>query len=84
MALALILLVPGLATLWTAWGKFVDPSQPSPFALSLAGLGALAVNLGCAMLLVRYRHHRGSLTRRRSCRRATTRWPMSPSSRPDW
>jgi Co/Zn/Cd efflux system component len=63
MALALILLVPGLATLWTAWGKLVDPSQPSPFALSLAGLGALAINLGCAMLLARYRHHRGSLTK---------------------
>src|SRR4249919_2624634 len=32
MALALILLVPGLATLWTAWEKFLDPSPPSPFA----------------------------------------------------
>ena len=63
MALALILLVPGVATLWTAWGKFVDPAPPSPLALSLAGLGALAVNLGCALLLVRYRHHKGSLTK---------------------
>ena len=84
MALALILLVPGLATLWTAWGKFVDPAPPSPLALSLAGLGALAVNLGCAMLLARYRHHKAASPRRPSCRRATTRWPMSPSSRPDW
>ena len=39
MALALILLVPGLATLWTAWEKFLDPAPPAPFALSLAGLG---------------------------------------------
>jgi Co/Zn/Cd efflux system component len=32
-------------------------------ALSLAGLGALAVNLSCAMMLARYRHHSGGLTR---------------------
>jgi Co/Zn/Cd efflux system component len=31
--------------------------------LSLAGAGALAVNLACAFLLARVRHHRGSLTR---------------------
>ena len=30
MALALILLVPGLAVLWTAWGKFLDPLAPAP------------------------------------------------------
>lgn len=63
MALALILLVPGLATLWTAWDKFLDPVAPQPLALSLTGLGALAVNLTCAFLLARYRHHRGSLTK---------------------
>lgn len=63
MALALILLVPGVATLWTAWDKFLDPVAPQPLALSLTGLGALAVNLTCAFLLARYRHHRGSLTK---------------------
>ncbi|MES0029234.1 cation diffusion facilitator family transporter [Mesorhizobium sp. M0040] len=63
MALALILLVPGLATLWTAWGKFNMPVPPQPTALTLAGLGALAVNLSCAYMLARYRHHSGSLTR---------------------
>ena len=63
MALALILLIPGLATLWTAWDKFLDPVAPQPLALSLTGLGALAVNLTCAFLLARYRHHRGSLTK---------------------
>ena len=63
MALAGILLVPGLATLWTAWDKIVAPVAPAPLALSLAGLGALAVNLSCAVMLVRYRHHSGSLTR---------------------
>ncbi|ANN61367.1 cobalt transporter [Mesorhizobium loti NZP2037] len=63
MALALILLVPGLATLWTAWETFNMPVPPQPIALTLAGLGALAVNLSCAYMLAAYRHHGGSLTK---------------------
>jgi len=63
MALAGILLVPGLATLWTAWGKFMVPTPPAPLPLTLAGLGALAVNLSCAFMLARFRAHSGSLTR---------------------
>jgi Co/Zn/Cd efflux system component len=63
MALAALLLVPGLATLWTAWQKFNMPVAPAPVPLSLAGLGALAVNLSCAFMLARYRHHSGSLTK---------------------
>ena len=55
--------MPGLATLWTAWTKFNMPVAPDPLPLSLAGLGALAVNLTCAFVLARYRHHGGSLTR---------------------
>jgi Co/Zn/Cd efflux system component len=63
MAMAGILLVPGIATLWTAWDKFTTLVPPSPLPLSLTGLGALAVNLTCAMMLARYRGHAGSLTR---------------------
>lgn len=63
MALAGILLVPGLATLWTAWGKFMAPTPPAPLPLTLAGLGALAINLSCAFMLARFRVHSGSLTR---------------------
>lgn len=63
MALAGILLVPGLATLWTAWDKFTMPVPPDAVPLSLAGAGALAINLACAFMLARYRAHRGSLTR---------------------
>ncbi|CAN7630883.1 cation transporter [Rhizobium rhizogenes] len=63
MALAAILLIPGLATIWTAWHKFMDPVAPEPLALSLTGLGALVVNLSCAVMLVRFREHSGSLTR---------------------
>ena len=63
MALAGILLVPGLATLWTAGRKLALPVPPSPMPLALAGAGALVVNLTCAILLVGYRRHSGSLTR---------------------
>jgi hypothetical protein len=45
MALAGILLIPGPATLWTAWEKFMAPLPPSPFALSLTGAGAAHTNL---------------------------------------
>lgn len=63
MVLAGILLVPGLATIWTAWEKFNAPAAPNPALLSLTGLGALAINLTCALMLARYRQHSGSLTR---------------------
>jgi Co/Zn/Cd efflux system component len=63
MALAGILLIPGLATLWTAWGKLVAPMPPAPLPLTLAGMGALAVNLSCAFMLAQVRAHSGSLTR---------------------
>ena len=63
MALAGILFIPGLATLWTAWEKFLVPIPPAPLPLSLAGGGALIVNLSCALMLVQFRAHSGSLTR---------------------
>jgi Co/Zn/Cd efflux system component len=63
MTLAIILLVPGLATLWTAFDKFLDPVPPQAFALSVTGLGALAINMACAFMLAAYRHHSGSLTK---------------------
>lgn len=63
MLLALLLLAPGVATIWTAWQKFNLPVPPAPVPLSLVGLGALAVNLACAFLLVRFRSHGGSLSR---------------------
>ncbi len=63
MALAGILLFPGLATLWTAWEKFNAPLAPDALALSVTGLGAMAVNLACALLLARHRQAGGSLAR---------------------
>jgi len=63
MLLALILLLPTAATLWTAWEKFQMPIPPAPVALGLAGAGAMLVNGGCALMLARFRSHGGSLTR---------------------
>ena len=63
MVLAAILLVPGLATVWTAWTNFSAAHVPAPIPLTLAGLGALAVNFSCAAMLSRYRDRGGSLTR---------------------
>lgn len=63
MALAGVLLVPGIATLWTAWQNFQLAVAPDATPLALTGLGALAVNLACAMMLARHRSAGGSLTR---------------------
>jgi Co/Zn/Cd efflux system component len=63
MGLAGILLVPGLAALWTVWDKITSPLPPEPITLSVVGAGALAVNLTCALMLARFRTQSGSLTK---------------------
>lgn len=63
MVLAGLLLWPGIATLWMAWEKFHTLLPPAPLPLSLAGMGALVVNVSCAFALARYRHHQSSLTK---------------------
>jgi Co/Zn/Cd efflux system component len=63
MGLAALLLVPCLATAWTVWEKINQPLAPQPLPLSLTGLGALAINLMCALLLARFRTHSGSLSK---------------------
>ncbi|MGI8724912.1 MAG: cation transporter [Methyloceanibacter sp.] len=62
MALAAIILVPAVATLWTAAQKLAVPVAPAALPLTLTGVGALVVNFVCAAMLVRYRHHGGSLS----------------------
>ena len=44
-------------------GRSSRPGAARARAPSLAGAGALAVNLTCALLLARYRHHGGSLAK---------------------
>jgi Co/Zn/Cd efflux system component len=63
MLLAAVLFAPAVATLWTAWQKLHLPVPPASVPLSLAGLGALAINLFCAFRLARFRTRGGSLTR---------------------
>lgn len=63
MAMALILIIPALALFWTAWQKFNAPAAPDPWLLSATGFGALVINLSCAFLLAKFRHHSGSLTK---------------------
>ena len=63
MVLAIILLIPAMAGLWTAWQKLASPVPPAPLPLTLTGMGALVVNLTCAFILARFRDHRGSLTK---------------------
>ncbi|MBN9561031.1 MAG: cation transporter [Alphaproteobacteria bacterium] len=63
VALGAILLAPSIATLWTAWSKLHMPIAPAAGALTFTGLGALVVNLTCAIMLARWRTAGGSLTR---------------------
>ena len=63
MGLAAILLIPAIAFLWALWRKFEAPAPPEAVSLTLTGLGALVINFFCAVLLARYRHHSGSLTK---------------------
>lgn len=61
--LAFALLVPGLATVWAAAVKIIDPAVPAPAPLSAAAFGALLVNLTCAILLARHRRVGGSMAK---------------------
>jgi Co/Zn/Cd efflux system component len=63
MLLSGILLLPAVAFLWALWMQFSAPTPPAPIALSLTGLAALGVNLGCAFLLARFRNDGGSLAK---------------------
>jgi Co/Zn/Cd efflux system component len=63
MALAIVLLIPAIATLWTAWQHWGSGQVPAPLPLTAAGMGALVVNLSCALMLAKVRHVHGSLTR---------------------
>jgi Co/Zn/Cd efflux system component len=63
IVLAVLLLMPGISTAWTAWQKLLVPVPPAPLPLSLTGMGALIINLRCAWMLAKFRHAGGSLTR---------------------
>jgi len=60
--LAGLILIPGLATCWMAWQQIGSPAPPAAMPLALTGAGSLLVNFVCALMLVRVRHHGGSLS----------------------
>ncbi len=59
--LAVVILVPAVATIWIAIIKVANPSTPSVVPLSVTAFGALLVNLACAAIVMRHRHVGGSL-----------------------
>ena len=61
--MALIIVVPALSAAWEAFTKIGDPLPPSPAALILTAGGAAVVNLACALVLARFRHHDSSMAR---------------------
>lgn len=63
MFLSGVLLVPGVATIWSVWQKFLSPAPPDATLLSFTGFGAMVVNLICAIILARFRNHSGSLAK---------------------
>ena len=62
-AMALIILGPATVAGWQAIQRFTDPLAPDVAPVVLASLGAIAINGTSAWLLVRVRHHGGSLSR---------------------
>jgi Co/Zn/Cd efflux system component len=62
-ALAALMLAPAAAFLWALAQKLLSGAPPEPVALTATALGALAVNLSCALLLARHRRHGANLAR---------------------
>jgi Co/Zn/Cd efflux system component len=63
LGLALLLLVPSFAALWTAYLKLQNPLVVSVIPLTVTAFGALLVNGTCAVLLARVRETGGSLSK---------------------
>jgi Co/Zn/Cd efflux system component len=61
-AMALVILGPATVAAWEAIQRFSDPVAPAVVPVVLASLGAIAINGTSAWLLVRVRHHGGSLS----------------------
>lgn len=57
-----IILVPAVVAAWQAVSKAFDPQPPDVTLLIVTAAGAAVVNTVCSLLLVRVRHHGGSLS----------------------
>ena len=60
--LAVLILIPAVAAIATVIYKLLNPVPPSPEGLTGVALGALVVNLACAVILLRVRDEGSSLT----------------------
>ena len=60
--LAALILIPAIAAIATVVAKVMNPVPPSPEGLTLVAVGALAVNVACAVILMRLREGGSSLT----------------------
>lgn len=61
--MAFIICIPAFAAAWQAWSRFLLPEVPNPTLLVLTAGGAIVVNGVCTLLLLRMRHHGGSMGR---------------------
>lgn len=61
--MALVILGPAAVAAWQAIQRFSEPIAPDVVPVVLASLGAIGINGTSAWLLVRVRHHGGSLSR---------------------
>lgn len=63
LGFAVLLLIPSVAALWTAWEKLANPTVVSALPLTVTAIGALIVNGTCAYMLARVHHTGGSLSK---------------------
>ena len=60
---ALLLLLPAVGFFWNAIVKLSEPTAPEGVGMSVVGLGALVVNLYCAVILKKFKDFKGGLAK---------------------
>jgi|DEB19_MinimDraft_3_1074340.scaffolds.fasta_scaffold24367_2 Co/Zn/Cd efflux system component len=60
---ALLLLLPGISFLYNAFHQIAHPVAPTGEGMSIVGLGALVVNLYCAIILNKFKDIKGGLAK---------------------
>lgn len=60
---ALLLLLPGISFLVSAFNQISEPVAPVAEGMSIVGLGALAINLYCAVILNKFKNIKGGLAK---------------------
>jgi Co/Zn/Cd efflux system component len=60
---AILLLLPAVGFFWNAIAKLSEPTAPEGVGMSAVGLGALLVNLYCAVILKKFKDIKGGLAK---------------------